>query len=236
MTTSQRCAPAEWNLREIFRFSHRFWREILVKFSVAHPNPGKRSAKNFTKISRQISRQFWQRKTEKIFTSALLQGSCSDNVHARFQEKISHGDTSEHPAEMICLVSQHGQLGAIPLPPFLSVAPLESMRSGGALPPPPRPKGYLSDTCAIYPMKTISSDYNSDLFWTRVWCIPGFGAENKSALFQDFLLVSAVLRVQGRFQNPRQTPVRTKLRLKRFPIIVCHDFVPNGRVFKTLAL
>ena len=52
---------------------------------------------------------------------------------------------------------------------------------------------------------------------------PGFGAyqglasEKKSGLFQDFLLISAVLRVRGRFQNPRQTPVRTKLRLKRFP-------------------
>ena len=44
-------------------------------------------------------------------------------------------------------VSQHGQLGAIPPPPFLSVSPLESMRSGGAIPPPE--KGYLSDTCAI---------------------------------------------------------------------------------------
>ena len=75
---SQRRAPAEWNFREIFRFSHRFWREILVKFSVAHPNPGKRSTENFTKISRQISRQLWQRKTEKNFTSALLQGGCSD--------------------------------------------------------------------------------------------------------------------------------------------------------------
>ena len=57
----------------------------------------------------------------------------------------------------------------------------------------------------------------SDLFLTRVWCIPEFGAENKSALFQDFLLLSAVLRGRGRFQNPRQTPVRTKLRLKRLP-------------------
>ena len=44
-------------------------------------------------------------------------------------------------------VSQHGQLGAIPPPPFLSVSPLESMRSGGAIPPPQ--KGYLSDTGAI---------------------------------------------------------------------------------------
>ena len=45
------------------------------------------------------------------------------------------------------LVSQHGQWGAIPPPPFLSVSPLESMRSGGAIPPPQ--KGYLSDTCTI---------------------------------------------------------------------------------------
>ena len=37
------------------------------------------------------------------------------------------------------LVSQHGQLGATPPPPFLSVSPVESMRSGGAIsPPPPR--------------------------------------------------------------------------------------------------
>ena len=49
-----------------------------MKFSVAHPNPGKRSAENFTKIARQISRHLWQRKMEKIFTSALLQGSCSE--------------------------------------------------------------------------------------------------------------------------------------------------------------
>ena len=34
-----------------------------------------------------------------------------------------------------------------PLPLFLSVSPLESMQSGGAIPPPQ--KGYLSDTCAI---------------------------------------------------------------------------------------
>ena len=46
------------------------------------------------------------------------------------------------------LVSQHGQLGAIPPPPFLRISPLESMQSGGAKIPPPQ-KGYLSDTCAI---------------------------------------------------------------------------------------
>ena len=40
------------------------------------------------------------------------------------------------------LVSQHGQLGAIPPPLFLSVSPLESMRSGRAIPPevPSAPK------------------------------------------------------------------------------------------------
>ena len=45
------------------------------------------------------------------------------------------------------LVSQHGQLGAIPPPPFLSVSPLEYMRNRGAITPPQ--KGYLSDTSAI---------------------------------------------------------------------------------------
>ena len=45
------------------------------------------------------------------------------------------------------LVSQHGQLGAIPPPPFSERFPLgEHSRSGGAIPPPQ--KGYLSDTCA----------------------------------------------------------------------------------------
>ena len=34
-----------------------------------------------------------------------------------------------------------------PLPPFLRLSPLESMRSGGAI--PPSQQGYLSDTCAI---------------------------------------------------------------------------------------
>ena len=38
-------------------------------FSLAHPA---------RKISPKISRHLWQRKTDKIFTSALLQGSCSE--------------------------------------------------------------------------------------------------------------------------------------------------------------
>ena len=49
------------------------------------------------------------------------------------------------------LVSQHGQLGAIPPPPFLSVSPLESMRSGGAIPPLKR---GISAILARYHMKT----------------------------------------------------------------------------------
>ena len=47
------------------------------------------------------------------------------------------------------LVSQHGQVGAIPPAPFLSTSPLERMRSGGATSPPPPQNRYLSDTCAI---------------------------------------------------------------------------------------
>ena len=55
----------------------------------------------------------------------------------------------------VSLVSQHGQLGAIPPPPFLSVSPLESMRSGGAIPPPS--KGVSQRCFARYPMKTRQS-------------------------------------------------------------------------------
>ena len=58
------------------------------------------------------------------------------------------------------LVSQHGQLGAISPPPFLSVSPLESMRRGGAIAPPQ--KGYLSDTCAI-PLKTRQNGCDAPL-------------------------------------------------------------------------
>ena len=50
-------------------------------------------------------------------------------------------------------VSQHGQLGAIPPPPFLRASPLESMRSGGARPPPNKRKG-ISAILARYTMKT----------------------------------------------------------------------------------
>ena len=44
------------------------------------------------------------------------------------------------------LVSQHGQLGAIPPPPFLSVSPWRACEVEVRYPPQ---KGYLSDTCVI---------------------------------------------------------------------------------------
>ena len=50
------------------------------------------------------------------------------------------------------LASQHGQLGAIPPPPFSQHFPLESMRSGGAIPPPL--KTGISAIFARYPTKT----------------------------------------------------------------------------------
>ena len=50
------------------------------------------------------------------------------------------------------LVSQHGHLSAIPPPPFLSDSPLETMQSGGAIPPPL--KRGISAILARYPMKT----------------------------------------------------------------------------------
>ena len=55
------------------------------------------------------------------------------------------------------LVSQHGQLDAIPPPPFLSVSPLESMQSGGAI-PPPRHKRGISAILARYHKKTRQMD------------------------------------------------------------------------------
>ena len=48
--------------------------------------------------------------------------------------------------------------------------------------------------------RELRSLLNQGLVHTRVW------RRKQSALFQDFLLLSAGLRVRGRFQNPRQTP------------------------------
>ena len=58
---------------------------------------------------------------------------------------------------------------------------------------------------------------------TIIWISfePGIGAyqglaQKQNPLFQYFLLLSAFLSARGRFQNLLQTPVCTKLRLKRF--------------------
>ena len=54
------------------------------------------------------------------------------------------------------LVSQHGQTGAIPPPPFASVSPLTEHTKWRCDTPPQ--KGYLSDTCAIpYENKQMGS-------------------------------------------------------------------------------
>ena len=82
-----RHAPAEWNLREIFRCPHRFWRELLWKYSDTQP-PGKRST---WKLSGPVLRD----------TARLSQRSARSGV----------------------FVSQHGQLGAIPLPLFWAFPP-----------------------------------------------------------------------------------------------------------------
>ena len=79
--------------------------------------------------------------------------------------------------------------------------------------PPPKIKIILSKSFSYYYRRQWGSRYRyrereieSDLFWTRVWCMLGFGAENKSALLKHFLLLSAVLRVRGRFQKPAPNP------------------------------
>ena len=77
----------------------------------------------------------------------------------------------------------------------------------------------LCDKAEVSDEKCFSLNLRS--LWTRVWCIPEFGAENESVIFCNVLLLSAVWRVRGRFQNLRQTPVCTKLRFKRFPRIRC---------------
>ena len=58
------------------------------------------------------------------------------------------------------LVSQHGQLSAIPPPPFLSISPFESMRSGGAIPPLKR---GISAILARYPMKNKAKGCDTPL-------------------------------------------------------------------------
>ena len=70
------------------------------------------------------------------------------------------------------LASRHGQLGAIPPPPCLSISPLESMRSGGAIAPlkrgisailaryPIKPRGYLAKITHLIGAKQVLESYD----------------------------------------------------------------------------
>ena len=59
------------------------------------------------------------------------------------------------------VVSQHGQLGAIPPPPFLGISPLESVRRS-RYPPPPRKRG-ISAILARHHMKTKQNTCDTPL-------------------------------------------------------------------------
>ena len=59
-------------------------------------------------------------------------------------------------------------------------------------------------------LSNLRSLLNQGLVHTRV-------RRKKAPFSRTFSFFSAVLRVRGRFQNPSQTLVCTKLRLKRFP-------------------
>ena len=63
----QRHAPAERKLRDIFCFSHRFWREILVKISASGTQTLEDVARG--KFHAKFHDTFGREKTEKIFTS-----------------------------------------------------------------------------------------------------------------------------------------------------------------------
>ena len=58
----------------------------------------------------------------------------------------------------------------------------------------------------------------------------------KVSSFKFFSFFLEFLRVRGRFQNPRQTAVRTKLRLKRFPSFVVGRKSDQDSVWGSLAL
>ena len=84
----------------------------------------------------------------------LLQYLCASALISGPILRDAARQSQRYPASLRAmgfLVSQHGQLGAIPPPPCLSVSPLESMRSGGALTPH---KTGISAILARYHMKT----------------------------------------------------------------------------------
>ena len=104
-------------------------------------------------------------------------------------------------AAMGFLVSQHGQWGAIPPPPFLRISPLESMRSGGAIPPPQN--GYLSDTCAIpHENKANGCDTPSAILSRRG--LARYGGVSRSGPLRYFLEITLdMLRAQLHPENTK---------------------------------
>ena len=99
------------------------------------------------------------------------------------------------------LVSQHDQLSAIPPPRFLSVSPLESMRSGGAIPPL---KEGISAILARYPMKNKPNGCDTPLCDTisKGYCAIWGVTRPQLGLF----FVLKFLRSQGLFFNRFQSP------------------------------
>ena len=74
------------------------------------------------------------------------------------------------------------------------------------------------------PGKPIAMHKICDVVHTRAW-----RRKLKRPFSSSFFvpLLSGVLRVRGRFQNLRQTPVRTKLRLKRFLMYLLRKIAPR---------
>ena len=135
------------------------------------------------------------------------------------------------------LVSQHGQPGAIPPPSFLSISPLESMQSGGAIPPPE--KGYLSDTCAI-PYENKANGCDTPLCDTMskghcaIWGISHWAAK-VTDLSQDLQVgtlneVALVLSGKNKWQRLK---VRLVLASSHASRTLSEYFTPSSEFFKS---
>ena len=128
------------------------------------------------------------------------------------------------------LVSQHGRLGAIPPPPFLSVSPLESSRSGGTIPPPQ--KGYLTDTGAI-PYENKANGCDTPLCDTisKGYCAIWGGISHWAAKTTSLKRVLFTRCPSQRQRGPRKEGTAKPNEEKQFPTPhprVCKRWFPNG--------
>ena len=101
-----------------------------------------------------------------------------------------------------------------PLPLFLSVSPLESMRSGGAIPPPLQ-KGYLSDTCAI-PYENQANGCDTPLCDTipKGYCaIWGVSRTGPLRAFRSRKILENIYRKHSK--RPRKSPARRRPRKQK---------------------